>query len=165
VLDIAAILRALSANKVDFVVIGGIAAVAHGSAYITQDFDICYARTGVNMGRLARALAPFHPRLRGVSEDLPFRLNAATLRAGLNFTLATDIGDIDLMGEIAGFSSYEEVTGASETLELYGTRCRILTLEGLIRSKRAAARPKDLQLVPELEALADLRGKSPGKNG
>lgn len=164
-LDIAAILRALSANEVDFVVIGGIAAVAHGSAYITQDFDISYARTGVNLARLARALAPLHPRLRGVSEDLPFQLNAATLRAGLNFTLATDIGDIDLMGQIAGFSSYEQVSAASDTLELYGIRCRILTLDGLIRSKRAAARPKDLQLVPELEALAVLRRKSPGKDG
>lgn len=164
-LDIAAILRALSANKVEFVVIGGIAAVAHGSAYITQDLDISYARTGVNLARLARALAPLHPRLRGVSEDLPFRLNAATLRAGLNFTLATDIGDIDLMGEIAGFSSYEQVTAASDTLRLYGIRCRILTLDGLIRSKRAAARPKDLQMVPELEALAALRRKSPGKDG
>ncbi len=164
-LDIAAILRALSANEVDFVVIGGIAAVAHGSAYITQDFDISYARTGVNLARLARALAPLHPRLRGVSEDLPFQLNAATLRAGLNFTLATDIGDIDLMGEIAGFSTYEQVSAASDTLELYGIRCRILTLDGLIRSKRAAARPKDLQLVPELEALAVLRRKSPGKDG
>ncbi len=164
-LDIAAILRALSANEVDFVVIGGIAAVAHGSAYITQDFDISYARTGVNLARLARALAPLHPRLRGVSEELPFQLNAATLRAGLNFTLATDIGDIDLMGQIAGFSSYEQVSAASDTLELYGIRCRILTLDGLIRSKRAAARPKDLQLVPELEALAVLRRKSPGKDG
>ncbi len=164
-LDIAAILRALSANEVDFVVIGGIAAVAHGSAYITQDFDISYARTGVNLARLARALAPLHPRLRGVSEDLPFQLNAATLRAGLNFTLAMDIGDIDLMGQIAGFSSYEQVSAASDTLELYGIRCRILTLDGLIRSKRAAARPKDLQLVPELEALAVLRRKSPGKDG
>lgn len=164
-LDIAAILRALSANEVDFVVIGGIAAVAHGSAYITQDLDISYARTGANLARLARALAPLHPRLRGVSEDLPFQLNAATLRAGLNFTLATDIGDIDLMGEIAGFSSYEQVTAASDTLELYGIRCRILTLDGLIRSKRATARPKDLQMVPELEALAALRKTSPGKDG
>lgn len=158
-LDIAAILKALSANEVDFVVIGGIAAVAHGSAYITQDFDISYARTPLNLERLARALAPFHPRLRGVSEDLPFRFDPATLRAGLNFTLTTDLGDIDLMGAIAGFSSYEMIAAASETLELYGVSCRILTLQGLIRSKRAVGRPKDLRLLSELEALSALRGE------
>lgn len=164
-LDIAAILKALSASEVDFVVIGGIAAVAHGSAYVTQDFDICYARTPVNLERLAGALAPFHPRLRGAPVDLPFHLDAATLRGGLNFTLTTDLGDIDLMGEIAGFSSYEEVAAGSETLELYGVSCRILTLEELIRSKRAAGRPKDMLLLSELEALSALRSEADEEAG
>lgn len=164
-LDIASILRALSASEVDFVVIGGIAAVAHGSAYITQDFDICYARSPANLERLAKGLVAFHPRLRGAPEDLPFRLDAATLGAGLNFTLTTDLGDIDLMGEIAGFSSYGEVAAASEMLELYRIPCRILSLEGLIRTKRAAGRPKDLRLLPELEALSALRGQPVEEEG
>ncbi|MFQ6016252.1 MAG: nucleotidyltransferase [Anaerolineae bacterium] len=159
-LDIEAILKALSENEVDFVLVGGIAAVAHGSAYVTQDCDLCYARHDANLERLTRALAPFHPRLRGAPEGLPFQLDGPTLRAGLNFTLTTDVGDIDLWGELAGFSSYEEVVENSETLELYGVDCRIMTLEGLIRAKRAVGRGKDLLLLHELEALLALRQES-----
>ena len=76
---------------------------------------------------------------------------------GLNFTLVTDLGNIDLLGEIAGFGSYEEIVANSETVELYGIPCRILTLDGLIRAKRAAGREKDLRLIPELEALKALK--------
>lgn len=156
-LDIEPILRALSENEVDFVIIGGLAAIAHGSAYLTKDFDFCYARDKENLERLARAMVPSHPRLRGAPEGLPFRFDAATLRAGLNFTFVTDWGNVDLLGEIAGFSSYEEIVANSEVVELYGIPCRILTLDGLIHAKRAAGREKDLRLIPELEALKALK--------
>jgi hypothetical protein len=84
------------------VIIGGAAAAAHGSTYPTCDLDICYDRSRDNIERLAEALKPFHPRLRGVSDELPFCFDAATITSGMNFTLTTDIGDIDLFVGVAG---------------------------------------------------------------
>lgn len=108
-----------------------------------------------NLSRLAQALSPYHPRLRGAPEGLPFRFDEDTLRGGLNFTLATDIGDIDLMGEVAGVGDYAAALAASERVELFGATFDVLTLDALIASKRAAGRPKDLLVLPELEALRE----------
>ena len=151
------LLQVLHTAGVKFVLIGGLAMVAHGSATLTGDVDICYARDPENLERLARALATFHPRLRGAPPDLPFRLDSSTLRAGLNFTLTTDLADLDLLGEVLGLGMYESAHAASEEIEVYGLPCSVLTLEGLIRAKRAAGRPKDLRALYELEALLALK--------
>jgi hypothetical protein len=151
------LLQTLHTAKVKFVLVGGLAMVAHGSAALTGDVDLCYARDQDNLERLAQALAPFHPRLRGAPPDLPFRLDVPTLRAGLNFTLTTDLADLDLLGEVLGLGGYEAVRGVSEGIELYGFPCSVLTLEGLVRAKRAAGRPKDLRALHELEALRALK--------
>jgi len=153
------LLQALHAAKVKFVLVGGLAAVAHGAATLTGDVDVCYARDQENLERLAQALAPFHPRLRGAPPDLPFRLDPPTLRAGLNFTLTTDLADLDLLGEILGLGTYDAVRAVAEEIEVYGLPCFVLTLEGLIRAKRAAGRPKDLRALHELEALLALKQK------
>ena len=86
VTDFERLLRILVANDVRFVIIGGVALVLHGSARVTQDLDICYARDGENLRRLSQALAPFSPTLRGAPPELPFRLDPPTLKAGLNWT-------------------------------------------------------------------------------
>lgn len=104
-----------------------------------------------------QALTPFRPRLRGVPPDLPFRLDLPTLRAGLNFILTTDLADLDLLGEVLGLGTYEAVQAEAEEIEVYGFPCLVLTLEGLIRTKRATGRPKDLRALYELEALLKLR--------
>lgn len=96
------LLTALCEADVEFVVIGGMAAVAQGSAYVTADLDICYLRKSTNYERLSQALQPFKPRLRGAPDDLPFLLDAETLKAGMNFTLATAAGDLDLIGQVPG---------------------------------------------------------------
>jgi predicted nucleotidyltransferase len=153
------LLQTLHAARVKFVLIGGLAAIAHGAATLTGDVDICYARDRQNLERLVQALAPFHPRLRGVPPDLPFRLDLPTLRAGLNFTLTTDLADLDLMGEVLGLGAYDAVSAVAEEIEVYGFPCSVLTLEGLIRAKRAAGRPKDLRALHELEALETLKQK------
>jgi hypothetical protein len=95
-------LKELHRLDVEFVIIGGMAAVAHGSAYLTVDLDLCYSRQKENLEKLAQALAPFHPLLRGVPTDLPFSLDLSAFKSGLNFTLTTDLGDLDLLGEVAG---------------------------------------------------------------
>ena len=90
----------LFAQDVEFVLVGGLAAVIHGSAYVTYDVDVSYGRSGTNIERLCTALAPVHPTLRGAPPGLPFRLDPPTVAAGLNFTLDTDLGALDLLGEM-----------------------------------------------------------------
>lgn len=75
----------------------------------------------------------------------------------MTFTLTTDLADIDLLGEVLGLGVYEAVYAVSEEIEVYGLPCSVLTLEGLIRAKRAAGRPKDLRALYELEALLVLQ--------
>jgi len=100
------------------------------------------------------------PYLRGAPLGLPFVLDVPTLKAGLNFTLITDAGDIDLLGEVSGLGAYEDVQNSAEEVEVFGHQCWVLTIEGLIRSKQAAGREKDLRLIPELKALQALRDQS-----
>lgn len=154
------LLTALCNAKVEFVIIGGMAAVAHGSAYVTADLDICYRRQIENYQRLSRALQSFRPRLRGVSDDVPFVLDVATFKSTINFTLFTDAGDLDLIGEVPGLGNYDAVKSHAEEAELYGFRVWVLTLDGLIASKQSAGRPKDLRLLPELKALQALRDET-----
>ena len=155
--DIEKLLKQLHRHAVKYVLIGGMAAVAQGSSYLTADVELCYARDDDNLERLAKVLSPFHPTLRGAPPDLPSRLDAPTLRSGLDFTLTTDIGDLDLIGEVTGLGSYDRVIEFSDVLDIYGIPCPVMTLEGLIVSKKAAGRSKDLKLIPELEALLEIR--------
>jgi len=160
-IDFEKTLTLLSDEGVRFVIIGGLAITIHGSSYVTFDLDICYARDDENLTRLTRAFQPVNPRLRGAPAGLPFRFDEATLKRGLNFTLTTDVGDVDLIGEVAGVGDYHVVAAtASMAVELFGRPYAVLTLDALIASKRAAGRPKDLQVLPELEALREATEES-----
>jgi hypothetical protein len=153
VTDFERLLKVLTQAGVDYIVIGGFAATAHGSAHITVDLDVVYSRTPANIDRLVRALEPLEPYLRGAPPGLPFRFDGDTIRQGLNFTLATHAGDLDLLGEATGGGTYEALLPHSEVRELAGLDCRFADLDTLIRLKRAAGRPKDLERIAELEAL------------
>src|SRR5260370_23447733 len=131
-------IRILYDAGVEFVVIGGAAMGLQGSAHLTRDIDFCYARTTKNMERLAKALEPFHPVLRGAPPDLPFRFDAKTIGTGLNFTLSTDLGDLDFLGEAPGLGSFNEVLAGSDVRNVGGLGCKMLCLEGLMRLKTAA---------------------------
>lgn len=139
--------------------VGGIAGAAHGLARATYDLDVVYARDEENLERLAAALAPLSPYLRGAPPNLPFRLDAATLARGFNFTLTTELGELDLLGEIVGGGGYDELRPGSEEMTLFGLRCLCLRLDRLIQVKRAAGRPKDLEALAELEALNEERDR------
>jgi hypothetical protein len=152
--DLRKLIETLAGASVDFVVVGGVAVVAHGHVRATLDLDVCYSRTPENLERLAVALAPLHPILRGAPPNLPFVLDASTLRSGLNFTLRTTLGDIDLLGEVLGVGGYPEVARQTMDVDLYGHRVRIINLELLERAKRAAGRARDLL---DLEAIRELR--------
>lgn len=150
------ILRTLTENSVEFVVIGGVAAILHGSAHLTLDLDLCYNRSPENLKCLADVLQPLHPKLRGAPADLPFHLDAPTLKAGLNFTLITDFGDLDLLGEVGGIGFFDRVVGVSIEGEVHGIMCRVLDLEALIAAKKFAGRKKDEPVILELEAIQEL---------
>jgi len=147
----------LNREDVEYVVIGGVAMVAHGSARATFDLDVCYNRSKQNIERLCRALLPLHPRLRGAPKNLPFRFDARTVAAGLNFTLATDWGDFNLLGEVAGLGFYDAVYKSSALQRVAKISCRVLSLDGLYRAKTAAGRDKDLEALKEIKGLKDLK--------
>ncbi len=131
--------------------------LAHGSQTGTFDLDIAYSRDRENLERLVDALSSFQPRLRvaGAAADLPFTFDVRSLEAGSNFTLATTAGDLDLLGFVTGIGKYPEIEQRSIEIEIFGHKARVLSLDGLIASKRAAGRKKDLAALPELEALLE----------
>src|SRR5947209_596115 len=148
-----AVVRQMQEHGVRCIVIGGWAAVLHGSGRATNDVDLVYARDGDNLRRLVEALRPWQPYLRGAPPGLPFRWDEPTLHAGLNFTLTTAHGDVDLLGEVAGGGTYEQLLPFTQEVTAVGVTCRVVTLERLIQLKRAAGRPRDLQAIAELQAL------------
>ena len=160
--DFRPILAALSANNVRFVVIGGLAMTAHGSAHVTQDIDLGYSRSRENIEAIARALAEFHPRFTNFPADLPFVWDEKTLRAAANVTLDaripldSEVTRIDLLGDIAGIASFEELWQRSIETELYGMAIRVASVDDLIAMKNAANRPKDQNHLLELLALKRL---------
>ncbi len=160
--DVIAYVKLLTAHHIQFVVIGGQAMRALGSAHVTDDTDICYQRTPANLAALVVAFAPIHPYLRGVPPGLPFRFDVPTLTAGLNLTLDTDLGEIDLLGEVSGVGTYDRVLAQSEEGTLSGLTVRILSLDGLIAAKKAAGRVKDRLHLLELEELKKLRDAARG---
>ena len=151
--DFPELIGALVRADVEFIIVGGVAATVHGSARLTLDLDVVYSRSNANLDRLARALAPMSPYLRDAPPGLPFAWGPATLRAGLNFTLTTALGNLDLFGEVTGGGRYEALYAHSIEIEVFGLRCRCLDLDTLIAVKRAAGRPRDLDAIAELEVL------------
>lgn len=152
-IDVETAIIAMASESVDFVVIGGVALAVHAAAYITYDIDFCFARSTSNLQRIANALNPFEPRLRNFPKDLPFVWDASTLSHGSLFTLETSIGDIDLLSEVAGLGTYEDVVRESITFPLYGFDVHVLSVDGLIKAKTAAGREKDIPGLKHLEAI------------
>ncbi len=153
--DFAALIRRLSDAGIDFILIGGVAATVHGSVRLTRDVDVVYARDSNNIRKICEALEKIHPYLRGASKGLPFRLDPPTVTAGLNFTLTTDEGDLDLLGEMTGGGTYEQLLPRAVRIEIYGRTCYCLSVDQLIAAKRAAGRPRDIDAIAELEIIRE----------
>ena len=137
------------------------AAIIHGSARLTYDVDVVYARSRDNIKRLAASLAPFAPYLRGAPPGLPFVWDEHTIRHGLNFTLTTALGDLDVLGEVVGGGGYAALLPQSLDIEAFGVKFKCVDLPTLIQLKRAAGRPKDFEGLAELEALLHERENKP----
>ena len=151
------ILDTLVRHGVDFVVIGGLAGMAHGSAYNTDDTDVTYGRTHDNLERLAAALAELEATLRGpnVPPDLPFVPDAETLRRGANFTFTTKHGILDILGDPAGAPRYHDLVADAVEVDIAGVRVRVSSLDHLIAMKEAAGRPRDKLAAMEYRTLSD----------
>lgn len=151
------ILGLLTAHGVDFVVIGGVAAVLHGSPRITRDLDICFARDEANLNVLGRALIELEARLRRVDEEVPFVPDGATLRRAQTLTMATSAGHFDILARPDGAPPYERLRRNADRYDLGAFAVLVASIDDLIAMKRAAGRDKDLADIGELTAIARLR--------
>lgn len=154
-LQLGRLIEALTRHGVDFIVVGGIAGLAHGSAYPTFDLDVAYSRERPNLERLARALRELNVTLRGAPRDLPFQVDVRTLENGANFTFDSPYGKFDILGDIEGSGGYERLRGDSVIQVIEGVEARIASIDRLIQMKRAANRPKDRNMLEEYIVLAD----------
>lgn len=152
-IDFEAVLRAFAAQQARIMIVGGLAATIHGSPRTTVDLDLLYSRDDDNLQRIAAAIAPFSPYPRDAPRGLPFLWDAQTIRQGLNFTLTTTLGDIDLFGELLGVGDFETARPHAIEAQVFGLTLLCLDLPTLIRSKRAANRAKDWESLAILEAL------------
>ena len=155
-MSFASMLQGLTAAGARFVVVGGVAAAAHGSAHVTNDLDICYDTAPDNIARLATLLADWAAYPRSVEPGLPFFMDDRQLRTTPLMTLTTREGDLDVLDRVAGVGGFKEALEHSVVFEAFDVRFPALDLATLIRAKRAAGRPKDIAQLPELEALAAL---------
>lgn len=151
-----AILRKLLENKVDFVLVGGLAGVARGSSYPSYDIDIAYGRDRRNLERLAAALRELHATLRGATPDLAFRLDAQTLESGSHFTFQTPYGSLDLLSDPDGAPAYDKLKAAAgPAAKVDGEPTFVASLDHLIAMKEASGRVKDKLMATEYRVLSD----------
>jgi len=158
-----AMLRELTEAEIKFVIVGGVAAAAHGASRLTNDLDVCYdAEDPGNVDSLGKLLAGWNAYPRGIEKGLPFMMDGKTLRGAPLLTLTSREGDIDVMDRISGVGPYKSVLAHSERILAFDLEFRVLDLPTLIEAKRAAGRPRDFEHLIELEALLALRGKATG---
>ena len=156
-LDLLELIRLLEKHRVEYLLIGGVAAQFMGSSALTYDIDLCYLRKQQNLERLAAALQEIHPTLRGAPPDLPFRLDAQSLALGNNFTFDTDLGPVDFLGWLEPIGTYENLQPAAEEYELSTFRVKTIGLHDLIRIKEHIRRPKDQLALLQLYEIRKLR--------
>lgn len=160
---LAQLLDRLARSGVDFVVIGGYAAVLHGSSQVTQDLDICAVLTDENVGRLRDILRDLDPRHRMTAQKLSF-LDAPPPGTPLsNLYLRTRIGVVDILTEVLGVGDFARLRSRSQGVMVGGHLVQIISLEDLIAAKETLARGKDLITAKELRVIA-LRAAPPPKD-
>lgn len=149
------LLSRLVRNHVDFVIVGGFAAVAHGASLLTRDVDICCRFTPGNLMRLQNAVSDLHPVHRMRPDRMPFSLTRQKCIGLKNLYLDTDYGQLDCLGRIEGVGEYAVVKKNSIKIDLDFGPCRVLSLNYLIKAKEAMGRPRDKEAVLQLKALKD----------
>jgi hypothetical protein len=156
-LDVGEILHRLTAAGVDFVVIGGIAMILHGSSRLTRDLDIVFAPDDANLRALGKTLVELDARLRTVEQVPEFAPDHRTLANVQLLTLTTSHGWLDVHREVDGAPPYDSLRRRAERVNLNGVQVLVAAPEDLMAMKRAAGRPIDLSDLEELDAIKRLR--------
>lgn len=146
--------------QIDFVIVGGFAGILHGSTLVTRDLDVCTVLSPENITKLRETFRDLQPKHRFTTQKFSFLDNPEPGVPLKNLYLETDLGPVDLLGNIKGVGEFESVRAASIEIELFGRRCRVLSVDGLIQAKEAMGRDKDLIAVKELRAIQETRTKS-----
>lgn len=154
-LDPERLLAVLVEEGVQFILVGGYAALVHGASRPTQDVDITPASSTANLTRLTRALQRLEARIRTevVPEGLPFATSAEAMRGVLMLNLTTTFGDLDLTFQPSGTDGYPDLVEHAAEHEVGAVRVRVAALTDIIRSKEAAGRDKDIEALTELYVL------------
>jgi hypothetical protein len=160
--DFITLLERLSNADVDFVIIGGFAGIVHGCTYVTQDIDICCDFSPTNLLALQKAVSNLHPVHRMTPKRKKLELTEKNCRQLKNLYLDTDIGQLDCVSFIDGLGDYQKVRRASELIEVRNTKLRVLSLNALIKAKKAMNRPRDKEALLQLEAIKKLKNQQKG---
>jgi hypothetical protein len=155
VADLNRLLARLSESDLEFVIVGGFAGVLHGSSLVTRDLDVCAVLSHENVEKLRRNLSDLKPTHRLSPQRLSFLDNPAPGLSVNNLYLETTLGPVDVLGSIKGVGDFARVRERSVEVELFGRRCRVISLEDLILAKEAMTRPKDVLAAKELRAIAE----------
>jgi len=152
--NLSELMRRLVLSRVEFVLVGGFAAVAHGVTLVTRDVDICCRFSEANLMLIQQAFAELHPVHRS-RPDLPLQLTPEQCSRLKNLYLKTDLGVVDCLGEVLGIGNYEEVLINSVEVELPYGKCRILDIDALVRAKEAMNRNHDKITVMLLKKIKE----------
>jgi predicted nucleotidyltransferase len=153
--DINHLLQRLCDAEIDFVIVGGFAGILHGSSLTTRDLDVCALLTQENVSKLREAFRDLHPVHRLSGQKLSFLDNPAPDVKLNNLYLGTDLGPVDFLSDVLGVGDFESVRKNAVEVELFGRRCRVISLDDLIRAKEALSRDKDHQAVTQLRAIRE----------
>jgi len=141
---------------VPYIIVGGVAAIVHGSTRMTEDLDICAPLDHPHAVKIIRALADVNPCYRMRPDMPPMREDNPNLKGLKNLYLKTDIGQLDILGELPGVGPHSELKDHSRKVDFRGLSCKVVDLETLIVAKRFAGRERDKRDVNELELIRDL---------
>lgn len=147
------LLQKLCEADIDFVIVGGFAAVVHGSSMLTQDLDVCTVLSGSNVDKLRELFHDLHPIHRHTSQKLSFLDNPKPGESLKNLYLQTDLGPIDFLSSIDGIGNYADVKKNAEQVMLFNRKVSIISLEDLLTAKETLGREKDLITAKELRAI------------
>ncbi len=157
--DLSRLIQRLCDAEIDFVLVGGFAAIVHGSSMLTRDLDVCTVLSPATIEKLRAMLRDVHPTHRMTPSRMSFLDNPDPGIALNNLYLETDFGALDLLGSITGVGEFERVRSRSVEVELYGRSLRVIAVDDLIDAKEALGRGKDLLVAKELRAVRERHSK------
>ena len=155
--DFVNLLERLVNHGVDFVIVGGFAGIVYGCTYVTQDVDICCDFSPANLLALLRAVSDLDPVHRMTPQRKKLELTEETCAQFKNLYLDTKEGQLDCLSFIDGLGDFSQTKKESQLIEVEETKMRVLSLDALVRTKKAMNRPRDREAISQLEAIRELR--------